>query len=40
MSYNPEQYGHITDKVKVLLDLSKYTNKNELDDGAGVENLI
>ena len=40
MNYNPEQDDHIKDKVKVLLDLSKYATKNELEHGTDVVNLI
>ena len=31
MSYNPEICSHIIDKVKVVLGLSSYANKKELD---------
>ena len=31
MSYHPEPDSHIRDKVKVVLDLSNYTTKKELD---------
>ena len=37
MSYYPEPDSHIRDKVEVVLDLSNYPTKNELNDGAGVQ---
>ena len=36
MSYYPEPDSHVRDKVKVVLDLSNYDNKNELDHATGV----
>ena len=36
MSYYPERDSHIKDKVKVLLDLSNYATKKELDHTTGV----
>ena len=36
MSYYPEPDSHIRDKVKVVLDLSNYATKRELDHAAGV----
>ena len=36
MSYHPEPDSHIRDKVKVVLDLSNYTTKKELDYTIGV----
>ena len=35
MNYYPEQYSHIKDKVKVVLDLSNYATKKELEHTAG-----
>ena len=38
MSYYPEPDSHIRDKVKVVvLDLSNYATKNELDHATGVD---
>ena len=37
MNYYPEPDSHIKDKVKVALDLSNYTTKEELDHATGVE---
>ena len=37
MSYHPEPDSHIRDKVKVVLDLSNYTTKKELDYTVGVD---
>ena len=37
MSYYPETGCHIRDKVKVLLDLSNYATKKELEHGSGVD---
>ena len=37
MSYYPEQDSHIRDKVKVVLDLSNYANKKELQHATGVD---
>ena len=37
MSYYPEPDIHIQDKVKVLLDLSNYASKKELEDATGVD---
>ena len=36
MSYYPEPDSHIRDKVKVVLDLSNYATKKELDHATGV----
>ena len=37
MSYYPQPDSNIRDKVKVVLDLSSYANKKELDHGTGVD---
>ena len=37
MSYHPEPDSHIRDKVKVVLGLSSYTTKKELDYTIGVD---
>ena len=37
MSYYPEPDSPIRDKVKVVLDLSNYATKKELDRAAGVD---
>ena len=37
MSYYPEPDSHIIDKVKVVLELSNYATKNELDHATGVD---
>ena len=37
MSYYPELDNHIRDKVKVVLDLSNYATKKELDHATGVD---
>ena len=37
MSYCPEPDSHIREKVKVVLDQSKYTTKKELDHATGVD---
>ena len=37
MSYYLEPGSHIRDKVKVVLNLSNYATKKELDYGAGVD---
>ena len=37
MSYYPEPDSHIRDKVKVVLDLSNYATKKELDHATGVD---
>ena len=37
MSYYPEPYSHIRDKVKVVLDWSNYTIKKELDHATGTD---
>ena len=37
MIYYPEPDSHIRDKVKVLLDLSYYATKKELDLATGVD---
>ena len=37
MSYYPETDSHIRDKVKVVLDLSNYTTKKELEHATGID---
>ena len=37
MSYYPETESHIKDNVKVVLDLSNYATKKELDHSTGVD---
>ena len=37
MSYYPEPDSHIRDKVKVVLDLSNYGTKKELEHAAGID---
>ena len=37
MSYYSEPNSHIRDNVKVVLDLSNYVTKKELDHGTGVD---
>ena len=37
ISCYPEPDSHIRDKVKVVLDLSNYGTKNELDHAAGAD---
>ena len=37
MSYYPEPDIHIRDKVKIVLDLSNYTTRKELDSAADVD---
>ena len=37
MSYYPELVSRIRDKVKVLLDLSNYATKKELEHDAGID---
>ena len=37
MSYYPEPESHIRDKVKVILDLSNYATKKELEHAAGID---
>ena len=37
MSYYPEPDNHIRDKVKVVLKLSNYETKKELDHATGVD---
>ena len=37
MSYYPEPGSHVTDKVKVVLDVSNYATKKELDDATCVD---
>ena len=37
MSYYPESDNHIRYKVKVVLDLSNYVTKKELDHATGVD---
>ena len=42
MSYYPERDSHIRDKIKVVLDLSNYAIKRELEQATGIDikNLI
>ena len=42
MSYYPERDSHIRDKVKVVVDLSNYPIKKELEHATGIyiKNLI
>ena len=37
MSYYPEADSHIRDKVKVVLDLSNYATKKELEHATGID---
>ena len=37
MSYYPEPDSHIGDNIKVVLDLSNYATKKELDHATGVD---
>ena len=37
MSYYPEPDSHIRDKMKVVLDLTNYATKKELNHGTGVD---
>ena len=37
MSYYPEPDSHIRDKVKVVLDLSNYATKEELEHATGID---
>ena len=37
MSFYPEPDSHIRDKVKIVLDLSNYATKKELDHAIGVD---
>ena len=37
MSLYPEQDSHIRDKMKVVLDLSNYETKKELEHAAGID---
>ena len=37
MSYYPEPGSHIRDKVKVVLDLSNYATKKELEHATGID---
>ena len=37
MTYYPEPNSHIRDKVKVVLDLSNYATKKELEHTAGID---
>ena len=37
MSYYPEPDSHIRDKVKVVLDLSDYATKKELEYATGID---
>ena len=37
MTYYPETASHIRDKVKVVLDLSNYATKKELEHATGVD---
>ena len=39
MSYYPESHSNIRDKVKVVLDLSSYATKTELNDATGVSSF-
>ena len=40
MSYYPEPDSHIRDKVKVVLDLSNYATKKELQHPTGVDTFL
>ena len=40
MSYYPEPDSHIRDKIKIVLDLSNYTTKKELDHATGVDTKV
>ena len=37
MSYYPEPDSHIRDKVKVVLDLTNYATKKELEHATGID---
>ena len=37
MSYYPEPDSHMRDKIKVVLDLTNYDTKKELDHATGVD---
>ena len=37
MSYYPEPYSHIKDKLKVILDLTNYATKKELEHGTCID---
>ena len=37
MSYHPESYSHIEDKVKVVLNLSNYATIKELEHTTGID---
>ena len=37
MSYYPEPDSHIRNKVKVVLDLSNYVTKKELEHATGID---
>ena len=37
MSYYPEPDSHIYDKVKVVLDLTNYATKKELEHATGID---
>ena len=37
MSYYPEPDIHIRDKVKIVLDLTKYATKRELEHATGID---
>ena len=37
MSYYPESDSHIRDKVKVVLDLTNYATKKELEHATGID---
>ena len=37
MSYYPEPDTHIRDKVKIVLDLSNYATKKELEHATGID---
>ena len=40
MSYYPEQDSYVRDKVKVVLDLTNYATKKELENATEVIHLI
>ena len=40
MSYYPEPDSHIRDKLKIVLDLSNYATKNELEHAKALIHLI
>ena len=37
MSYYPEPDSHVRDKVKIVLDLSDYATKKELEHATGID---